>query len=491
MALTKSFSINGEDARVAYGIAVLEVSGRGMGAVRRGSTPLGETNGRVGQQGFLDEKIFRFSGQISSGNRAGVIINFRKLTQALNLGRDGRRTFVIRFEDTTTPADFICHYAGDFNLGEISHTWFTNYVATFTFTAAVQSGWGFETWNVFQHNGISSKKILYVSATTDIPVRPQVIIGNTNATPVTALTLRNFARRRVLRKLTGTMSAAFAPGGGPFGLGITITTGTHTYSFANDALWPFERGWTILFRFQRVFGTGTNRTFWQTSTGGDKLIYNNTSGNLELVLNGVVTGTFGSAIANLPTASFVQVACRYTPLLATSKTLDTADIFVGTTKGNTAINISTEADPGANLYFGTDNAGGTRAEGGFDEIIIFNRALSDEEIQGLAQGRPLASLEGVCLYVDFETGVNGVGMSNLDMTFSGISLGLGDNLIIDCEHQTAKKITQSFVVTDQLSFFSGEFMELEPGDNMLQFLVTGGAAASNNVGLNWSDRMVA
>lgn len=491
MALTKSFSINGEDARALYGIEVLEISGRGVGAVRRSSTPLGESGGRVGQVGFLDEKLFRFSGQISSTTRAGVINNFRKLAQALNLGRDGRRTFIIRFEDNTNPAEFICQLAGELNLGEISHTWYTNYLATFTFTASVQTGYGIESWNAFEHTGISSKKILYALTAMDVPARPQVIFTNTNAANVTALTLRNFARRRVLRKLTGTMSAAFAPTAGAFGRGLLISTGTNTYSFANDALWPFERGWTILFRFKRVFGTGTNRTFWQTTTGGDKLIYNNTSGALELILNGAATASFASAIANLPTASFVQVACRYTPTLATSKTLDTADIFVGTAQGTPLQNISTEADPGANLFFGTDNAGGTRAEGVFDEIAIFHRALSNEEIQRLAQARPLSSLEGVCLYVDFENDVNGVGMSNLDMTFSGLTLGQNDALVVDCERQTAKKVTSGFAVTDQLSLFSGEFMELEPGDNMLQLLVTGGGAGANNVNINWSDRMVA
>lgn len=488
MALTPSVRINGFDVRETFGMEIESIIPRGPGPVRRSSTPLGERPGRVGQHTMTDEAVFTIAGHITGTSAANRLSNFRSFLSEISPGRDGRRTFIFRLEDSGL--EWICQYNGGFEHRPISKAWFNEKESQFICQFAAQRGSALRGVSFNSATGLSDKKCLMTSNSADYSVRPLIQLTNTNAAAVTAVTFRNYAKRRVMRKITGTMSAAFAPAVGAYGLGINIpNTGSNTFSFVNSGLWPSQRGWTILFRFKRVFTTG-NRTFWQTSQGSDKLVYDSASDQLQVILNGSVIATFSSALVALSTSSFVQVAVRHQPVFFSSTSNEQATIFVGATEG-TAANGSPVADPGANLYFFTDNAGGTRAEGIGDEIALFSQALPNDMIIGLANSfRPIGqhNLEGLSLYVSFDEGVDGIGQSNLDMTFSSISLGQNSSLMVDCEKQTAKIITSAFGITDVLDKFSGEFMELEPGTNMLQLLVTGGGASGNDIYIPFANR---
>lgn len=492
MALTKSVVINGFDARAKWGLEVLSIDTRGLGPVRRSSTVGGEMVGRVGQTVFHDEQIIRLSGQITGTNRSNLMIRIKSLAQALGVGQDGHRAITLKFEDSTS--EWVGQYAGDFRVGEISNAWFVNYITEVSFSIVVQSGSAVDVVNTHTFTGIGDKICKLVQPVgSDYPVRPTIILKNNNAAAITALTLLNFAKRRILRKITGTISAGgFAPAAGAFGNGITITTGTNTLSYATSKLMPWSGAWTIAFRYKRVFAAaGGNRIFWETTSGNNRLVYNDTNGKLELTLNGVVSATFDSILSSLPTTSFTWVVARnsiFTPPPFSS----VQDIFINGTAGNTATDKPPSTDPGANIFLGTFPDGTLRAEGIFDEFIIWNRALGDEEISYLnGLNRPPTNLEGVCLYVDFENGVDGIGLSNIETVFSGISLAQNDSLVIDCEKQTAKKITNLFAVTDQISAMSGEFMALEPMDNLIQLLQTGGGAAGTDLTLFYSHRRAA
>jgi len=490
MALTKSVVINGFDARAKWGLEILSIDTRGLGPVRRSSTMGGEMVGRVGQTVFHDEQVIRLSGQISASNHTALINRIRILAQALGVGQDGRRVVTVKFEDST--AEWVGQYAGDFRIGDISNAWFINYIAEVSFSIVLQAGSAVDTVNTHSFTGIGDKICKLVQLVgSDYPVKPVIILKNNNASAITALTLVNYARRRVLRKLTGTISAGgFAPAAGAFGNGLTMSTGTNTLSYATSKLLPWNGFWTIAFRFKRVFGTGSDRYFWDTTSGSNALRYNNTNGNLELVLNGLLSASFGSALANLPTTSFAWVVARNAPVAAVFTSQQ--DIFVNGVMGVSSNDLPPSTDPGANISFASRIDGTGRTEGILDEIIIWNRALADEEITYLnGLNRPPTNLEGVCLYADFENGVDGIGLSNMETVFSGISLAQNDSLVIDCEKQTVKKITSNFAVTDQLSFMSGEFMALDPLDNLVQLLQTGGGATGTDLTIFYSHRRAA
>lgn len=479
MALAKTLVINGFDVRVKYKLTVLDINTRGAGPVRRSSTIAPETMGRLGQVSFPDEKIILFSGYMHDASRSALLASVRALVKDLQLGQDGRRVSRIKFEDSQ--GEMLCQYAGDFRMGEVTKGWFTNTFAEISFSVVVQAGAVFDQTQTHTFTGIGDKVCKSVLVGVgDFPVRPRIIIKNNNAAAITALTLLNYSKRRIVRKLTGTMSSAFVPKDGAWGRGLEITTGTHTYSFATSKLMPWNGAWTIGFRFKRVFTAGSDRVFWETSSGNNRLRYNNTTGDLELVLNNVVSATFNSALSNLSTSAFTWVVARNEIL--TGPFSSGQNIFINGAPGNAATDTPPSTDPGANLYIGTTSAGGSRAEGIFDEIVIWNRALADEEISYLnGLSRPHTTLEDTCLYVDFEDGVDGIGYSNQELVFSSISLAQNDSLVIDCERQTAKKMTNGFVMSDQLSAVSGEFPALEPKDNMVQLLQTGGGATGTDL----------
>lgn len=479
MALVQTLTINGRDSR-RYKFTAERIEFRGMGPVRRSATAVAERPGRFGNVAYPDEQLMRISGYIHDVDRGAFRGSVQTLARDLAVGQDGRRTIRIKLEDSDT--ELGCQYAGDFQVDEISASWYVNRYAKISFSVYITEGGGLDKTKSYAFTSIGDKVCKPINNTeSSYAIRPRVILKNNNASAITALTLINYAKRRIRRKLTGTISGSFVPVAGKWGLGFQVTTGTQTYSFANSKLWPSGGAWTIIFRFKRVFGTGSNRTFWETTSGNNRLIYNNTSGNLELIMNNVLSASYNNAISTLSTSDFAEIACRNSiPIAGPFSSLQ--DIFVNGVIGNNAQNTPPSTDPGANLYFGSNQSGGARAEGIFDEILVYSRALYDEEIlYHYNLDRKQTNLEDVCLYVDFEDGVDGVGHSNIETIFSSISLAQNDSLVLDCERQTAKKITNAYVVSDQLPAFSGEFQSLEQDYNGIQLLQTGGGSTSTDL----------
>lgn len=489
MALTQSVTINGRDARTAFGLEILSIDTRGLGPTRRSSTVGGELVGRIGATAFHDEQIIHLSGQISGANHSNLMALIKSLVKQLNVGQDGRRQVTLKFEDSTS--EWVGQYAGDFRIGDISHSWYINYIAEISFSIIITAGSAVDFVGSHSFTGMGDKICkLVIPANADYPIQPYIVLKNTNALAVTSLTLINYAKRRIQRKLTGTLSgtASFTLTDGAFGRGLSVVAGADVYSFATSKLFPFSGAWTLAFRFKRVFTSGANAVFWETTSNNNRLQYNNANGNLELILNGATTASWPNILASLPTTSFTWVVCRnrINPNLTM-----TQDIFINGETSNSGSG-SPPTDPGTNIYFGSKADNTQRATGIYDEIIIWNRALSEEEITYInGLNRPPATLEDICLYVDFENGVNGVGYSNIETVFTGISLAQNDSLVIDNARQTVNKITNLITVTDQLSTFSGEFMSFEPRDNLFQLLQTGGGATGTDVSIFYSPRRAA
>lgn len=490
MAYTPSVYINYQDARENFGVEILRIEPRGLPPMRRSGLTSAFRHGQLAVTNLADGTLVRFKGQMSGASRSSFLSRVRNLIGELQMGYDGRRTFSLILEDSSA-VEFICKYAGDFQIEEPSGTWMVNALTGFSFSAIIETASGKGTFNQLTAAISDKQSVVVFGANADLVVRPRIRVVNNSATPITAVNFVNLGRRRVMRKLTGTMSSPFSVAAGQYGRGFQVTTGTHTFKFSNAKLWAWYRSWMVSFLFKRVFTTG-NRTFWITSQGGEKLVYNSASDQLELYVGGNLVATYANALAALPTGSFVRITCIKQPVFFNTPSFDQHEIYIGATPGGGGITGAGTLDAGADLFIGTDSSGGTRAEGIFDEFSILSEPFSSERLTKLvALNRPLSEMrfEDVLLYLDFEKEVNGIGFSNQDLAFASISLAQNDSLVIDCEAQTAEKITSQFVKTDQLSALSGEFFEFEGKTyNLIYMTVTGGAAGQTDIAFEYGGR---